>query len=122
MSFLVFLETEHAYTQQAKQNVNVGPGREGKGRTDAHLSPRRGALPVDRILEHLRLDRIRRLLVLLPFAFPTVKARRRRPRQPVVLKRTLSPRGITSRRSRRARVKECRHSGGWCRCGRARVR
>jgi len=75
ISFLVFLETKHA---------------------DAHIGPRRGTLPVRRKLEHLRLERVCRFLIFLSLAFPTMEPRRLRPRQAVLLQRTLGRRRIAS--------------------------
>lgn len=75
VSFLVFLETKQAYTQQAKRmspERNDKAKRRGEVRTDAHIRPRRRAFPIRCKLEHLRLDRVRRVLIFLPFAFPTL--------------------------------------------------
>jgi hypothetical protein len=68
-------------------------GRE-QVRTDTHLRPRRRTLTVRRELEHLRLDRIRRLLILLALALPGMKSGWR---LPVLFQRALRRWGVGSR-------------------------
>jgi hypothetical protein len=83
-------ETQKIYEIMSREREII------KGPTDAHLGPRRGLLLVRRKLEHFRLDRIGRLLIFLSLAFPTMKSRRLRPRQPILLQRALSRRSVTS--------------------------
>lgn len=111
--FLVFLETEHAYTEQAKQNEGVSPGRNNKAReserkkvrTNAHIRPHMSALLIRLEPKHLRLDCECCLLVFLPFALPTLEPRRQGPRQPIFLQRALSRGCVASRRGRRGHIK-----------------
>ena len=74
-------------------------------RTDAHLRPRRRTLTVRRELEHLRLDCVRRLLILLALALPTMNSGWR---LPVLFQRALRRRGVGSR----GHVEMCRRGSG----------
>src|SRR5260221_14774970 len=96
---LCFLRRSVPITTQTRERENKRLSLEGNdkmrkvcvyARTDAHLEPRGRTLTVRRELEHLRLDRVRRLLILLALALalPTVEPRRR-PREPILLLRSL---------------------------------